>query len=176
MKRRKQDYCRALLKIKNINKPIDLVLPQYEADSWTEMSTLKKSFIRFKTSPISIIEVNTEFLENLEINSKTISPSEWNNQATLFIKHLNENYIPIPKDTFNYEFNYPISFILFRKMNKVFSVDMSNYINLEYLISKDIGIESYLLNKKHWEIMGEKSSKFILAEYSDITWKKNNSN
>lgn len=170
MKRKRPIYRKALLKIKNINKPIELILSENDTDSWKNLNFYKTNFIRFSSSPSSILELNLDYLENWVLTEQKVPISEWNDQTTLFIKYMKENNLPIPKDSFNFEFDYPVSFVIFDDGKKPISSDMSNYINLEYLISKDIGVESYLSNQNHWVATKSHYSRIILTEFSKLNY------
>lgn len=124
--------------------------------------------LRAPNTPCSIVEFNLTSLINFRITSITEVLFKGNCfKSTNFFKYYHGLNIPVPLSTFNEEFEFPLTLIclLNKKTRSPFSIDFSNYINLDYLKNKELSMEDVFMEKDNFALTNRFEPKIIFAEF-----------
>lgn len=126
------------------------------------------STIRVRNTPDSIVEFKLERFKGVEITPVSEVLIKGNS------KHFSNHYkyykdlrIPIPTSLFNNEFEFPITTIclLNKENNLSVQLDISNFMNLDYLNFRGLTLEEALLDSQDFEAICNEPPNILFAEY-----------
>jgi hypothetical protein len=137
------------------------------------MKSDKESVIRAPNTPNSIIEFELQNFNDLRVTETTNVVLKGNClQLTNVFRFYSASNLPLPKHTFNDEFEFPITLICLSKKNldTPTLIDYSNYINLDYLKNKGLTIGEMILERTKAANRSTNSPQILFAEYTSLAY------
>lgn len=164
---------KVLLELEGLDLPLNLWWPDETLIKFKkDIDQLFNSKVfRIPKTPSSIIEVNTNYFSRIiETEEYEIITPELCLENLELFRYLKEFGLPIPKSSFNDEFEYPSTMLAIKdkKFASVVKVDFSNYTNLDYLIRQGKSLLDHLNSNKEYLPSDFSSDRFIYAEYSRL--------
>jgi len=160
-------FSKIQIEMRFLGWPLELYLKSTSIDKHLKKIT-SEGLIRIPNSPISILELNQSFIENISILSTyiTLTTEEYLSK-TQFFRFFRSRGFPIPKSVFCSEFDYPISIIchLNNQSYEPEMVDFSNYLNLDYLKIKDLTLAEAFKEPGDFNQNQKFSPQILFAEY-----------
>lgn len=164
-------YKKINLKLALLEDPIELWWNDSQLNAWFNRKPRKNEFFRVQSSPYSILEFEPELIQDLEITDEIRhKDSPFIKKSTLFLKHLQKEEMPIPKDPLLGQFEYPVSFIGFYDftLKRTKYMDVSNYLTYKFLKEDGIMAEDYLMDPTAWEVDNFEIENLLFVEFSKI--------
>lgn len=163
-------FRKVLIDIKELDFPLEAWLSDSDICGlkFNLASISPEKSIRIPNTPDSIIEFSkSNFIRMEETSEIDLLLPGSSLHLTQFHKFWEHLQFPIPKSTFNDEFEFPITLIclLSKSDQKPIKLDISNYSNLDYLIDRQITILDHLANPKEYSPKNFNPDSFLFAEY-----------
>ncbi|PZV79585.1 hypothetical protein CLV31_11417 [Algoriphagus aquaeductus] len=127
--------------------------------------------IRAPNTPTSLVEFRLEKFKSYHITEMTeILLKEQSFVLTNFNKYYQSLRIPTPRESFNDEFDFPLTLIclLNNNLSLPVSIDFSNYLNLDYLKNRNLTIEEAFFDQEEKSSKSQLETKILFAEYISI--------
>ncbi|WP_100629813.1 hypothetical protein [Algoriphagus formosus] len=162
---------RGELSIAGIAKPVKLWWTKEQIMDWVKNKSkyLDQDFLRIKTTPYSMIEVNSRDFEKIDlIDERCNADSFIVRESTLWFQFYKANRIPVPLGTMNDEYDYPCVLLGF---NQTFTGDINyfdytGYFNFKFLEEDKMDILEFLSHPEEFRYSGFNLEDLTVAEYS----------
>lgn len=163
-------FRKVLIELIGLEEPIEMWWTEQFIEEFPEMvyrDTLNQT-LRVKNTPSSMIEFDSNIFINMQItNEIDLLLTGHCLHLTQFHKYCCNSQLPIPKSTFNDDFEFPITLICLTNNSgdSPIKSDFSNYTNLDYLMDRKISLIEHLSNPKEYSLVNFEPSMFLFAEY-----------
>lgn len=164
-------YKKVLLHLNWMEDPIELWWTDNQINTWDLKKSRRLEFIRVESSPFSILEFDPDLYNKLVVTDEIRHrDSPYISGSTLFLKYLQQERMPIPKNPILGHFDYPVTFMGFLDSltQKTKFMDTSNYMTYEFIKEDKIKAEDLFMNPDYWIIDNFPVENLLFVEYSKI--------